>query len=121
MGSFDIAYDADEDVLEVSFDDGTDGEEWQTIALNDHIVIQTDEPITRLWGVTFHSFVKLLGVSETEFTALKEYDEDTVNAILRALSQPPASFFFDLTDPEALIARISGPSVESLVATDQEL
>jgi hypothetical protein len=114
MSSFDMQYDEDDDVLEVTFAD-YDEQFAHTLALNDHIFVFTDIGLGTVWGITFYSFSRLLGVSETEFTALKDLPDEKVDACLALLSAPPASHFFDLTIPHALIARIRTPTVEAMV------
>ena len=114
MGSFDMQYDGDEDVLEVTFAD-FDERFARTVPLNDHIFVFTDLMLGSVWGLTFYSFSRLLGVSETEFTALKDQNDEQIDSFLRLLSVPPAGHFFDITDPEALLARIRTPRVEELV------
>ncbi len=114
MPSLDLRYDEDEDVLEVTFAvfDETFA---RTLPLNDHIFVFTDLSLGTVWGLTFYSFARILGVSETEFTTLKDLPDDQVNVILGLLATPPASHFFDITDPDALIARVRGPSLEALI------
>src|SRR5262245_35949862 len=113
MATFDMAYDAEEDVLEVTFS-VFDEHFARTLSLNDHIFVFADLGLQAVWGLTFYSYARLLGVSETEFTALKELPEEQVDAILALLSRPPASHFFDLTDPGGLIARLRAPDVQTL-------
>jgi hypothetical protein len=117
MESFDITYDADEDFMEVTFalfDENLS----RTVALNDHIFLFTDLGLQALWGITFYSYHRLLGVSETDLTALKELPEPQVDAILALLTRPPASLFFDVTYPDSLIARINAPSIAALIGDD---
>jgi hypothetical protein len=40
--------------------------------------------------------------------------------VLNLLSIPPASLFFDLTDPEALIARVGAPKLDALVKLGED-
>ena len=114
MSSFDISYDADEDVLEVTFA-LYDEHVARTIPLNDNIFFFADLGLQAVWGISFYSFSKLLDVSETEFTALTELTEAQRNLVLRLLSREPASHFFDITYPEALLARVSAPNLRSLI------
>ena len=114
-----MQYNADEDFLEVTFE--TFDERFaRTLALNDHIFVFTDLTLAAVWGLTFYSFSRLLGVSETEFTALKDLTDDQVDGCLRLLSVPPASHFFELTDPAGLIARIRAPRLDALVFAPEE-
>jgi hypothetical protein len=117
MSSFEMAYDADEDVLEITFAH-YDENFARTITLNDHIFVFTDLGMQTVWGLTFYSYARLLGVSETDFTALREVTDAQAEQILRLLSVPPASLFFDLTDPERLIARVGAPKVQALIEYD---
>ena len=94
MASFEMRYDEEEDVLEVTFN-VFDEAFAHTVALNDHIFLFTDLGLQAVWGLTFYSFSRLLGVSETEFTALKELSDRRVDSILALLSNPPAACFFD--------------------------
>ena len=116
MPSFDISYEEDEDVLEVTFAlfDETFA---RTIPLNDHIFLFTDLGMGAVWGITLYSYSRLLGVSETELAALREMTEEQTNAILSLLARPPASHFFDVTDPGGLIARVRAPAVSALLNT----
>jgi hypothetical protein len=114
MGYLDLAYDPDEDVLEVTFS-VFDEQFARTVTLNDHIFLFTDLSTQKAWGLTFYSYRHLLGVSETEFTALKDLPQDQVGTVLAVLSQYPASEFFDLTDPDGLIARVLAPRLTSLL------
>ena len=115
MASFDMRYDEEDDVLEVTFA-VFDEQFSRTMPLNDHIFIFTDLGFGAVWGMTFYSFSRLLGVNETEFSALKELPVEEIEACLGLLTQPPASYFFDLNDPANLVARIRTPKVETLVA-----
>ncbi len=114
MPSFDISYEEDEDVLEVTFAvfDETFA---RTIPLNDHIFLFTDLSMGAVWGITLYSFSKLLGVSETELAALREMTEEQADTCLTLLATPPASHFFDVTDPVGLIARVRVPNLSALL------
>jgi hypothetical protein len=117
MGSFDITYDADEDFMEVTFavfDENLS----RTVSLNDHIFLFTDLGLQAVWGITFYSYRRLLGVSETDLTSLKELPEPQVEAILNLLRTPPASLFFNVTYPDSLLARVNAPSIDALIGDD---
>ena len=114
MSHLDLSYDSDEDVLEVTcalFDEHFA----RSIPLNDHIFLFTDLSLRTAWGLTFYSYRRLIGVSETELTALAGLPEEQASAVLAILSEYPASAFFDLTDPEGLIARVQVPRLEALL------
>jgi hypothetical protein len=117
MPSFDLTYDFDEDVLEVTFA-VFDENFSRSISLNDHIFLFTDLGLQTVWGITFYSYSRLLGVSETDLSGLRELEEQYSSAILSLLSTPPASHFFKVTDTEALIARINAPSLHALIENE---
>ena len=114
MRSFDLSYDAEDDFLEVTFA-VFDENMSRTVALNDHILLFTDLGLQAVWGITFYSYARLLGVSETDMTALRPLPQAQIDSILSLLSKPPARLFFDVTDPEGLIARIEAPSIHRLL------
>jgi DnaJ-domain-containing protein 1 len=118
MGSFDLSYDAEEDVLKITFAP-CDARSTRAVALNDNILLLADPDLRSVRGLTFYSYARLLDVSETEFTALREMSEDQAEAALALLSVPPASRFFDLTDPPGLIARVLSPGLETLVGEEE--
>jgi hypothetical protein len=66
MATFEMTYDEVEDVLEVTFA-AFDERFSRTVALNDHIFLFTDLSFQTVWGLTFYSYSRLLGVSETDF------------------------------------------------------
>jgi hypothetical protein len=118
MTSFRLAYDAAEDVLVASFGEESDAES-RHVPLNDHIDLWADVERTTVHALAFRAYSRLLGVSETYFSALREADDETVSATLRLVAEPPASRFFDLTDPEGLIARVLSPRIEELFQSDE--
>ena len=114
MSSFDISYDDEEDMLEVTF--GMPDESLsRTVPLNDNILIHTDLTLRILWGFSFFSYSKLLGVSETEFTSLTSLTESQQNLVIGLLITEPGSYFFDVTYPDSLIARLKTPNLQSLI------
>jgi hypothetical protein len=117
MPSFEIAYDAEEDSLEATFD-AQEEVFSRTIPLNDHIVLYTDQNVDRAWGLAFFSYSRLLLVSETQFTAIQEWPEEDRLQVLRLLSNEPAGLFFDITDPEALIARVRAPRLSAIIGRE---
>lgn len=114
MSWFELIYTAEDDVLEVSFRP-FEQRFAQTVGLNDHIFLFTDPDLTGVWGLTFYAYSQLLGVSETEFTGLRELPSAEVEAILGLLAVPPTAHFFHLTDPAGLIARVLAPGLQELV------
>lgn len=115
MPAFDLSYDEEEDVLEVTF--GLfDERASRPIVLNDHIVLMTDLTRRTVWGITFYGYAHLLAVSETELSGLKEAADADAEALLRLLTMPPASAFFDVTRPHERIARVLAPRLLDLFA-----
>lgn len=114
MGWFELIYTSEDDVLKVSFQP-FERRFARTIGLNDHIFLFTDPDLTGVWGLTFYAYSQLLGVSETEFTGLRELPDTEAEAILKLLAVPPSSHFFHVTDPDGLIARILAPGLQELV------
>ena len=114
MPSFEMSYEEEEDVLEITFEH-YDETFARTIPLNDHIFLFTDLAMAAVWGMTLYSYSRLLGVSETELSSLREIPEAQTDAILTLLAKPPASHFFDITDPAGLIARIKAPGIQALI------
>jgi hypothetical protein len=116
MTSLALDYDADHDWLEISFDrhDGLTRE----FRLNDHITVTTDVTMSRATRVSFSEYVRMLLASETEFTNLKDEEPHIVEDVLYLISTPPLSRLLDLTDPEALVARVLAPSISELADDD---
>lgn len=113
MISLALDYDADTDWLGISFGrhDGLTRE----FALNDHITIVTDVTLSKVVSLAFSEYVRMLLVSETEFTNLRDEDPEVVQDLLHLLSVPPASRLLDLTDPEMLIARVCAPPLDTIM------
>ena len=114
MPSFEMSYEYEDDVLEITFEP-YDETFARTIPLNDHIFLFTDLSMAAVWGMTLYSYSKLLGVSETELSSLREIPDNQVDSILTLLMKPPASHFFDVTDSAGLIARVKAPGIGSIL------
>ena len=117
MPSFDLTYDSEDDVLEVTFA-VYDENIARTVPLNDNILIFSDMALQSVWALSFYSFSKLLDVSETEFSAIRDLTEVQQALVLGLLSREPASLFFDITYPDVLVARIRAPGLQQLIRTD---
>ncbi len=115
MPSFDMRYDEEEDFLEVTFE-VFDERFARSFPLNDHIFVHTDLGFSAVWGLTFYSYGRLLGVSETELTGLQELADEQIDRVLALLGKPPARHFFDVTDPQSLVARVRAPNLYDLVS-----
>ena len=114
MPSFEMIYEEDEDVLEATFA-FFDEHFARAIALNDAIVLHTDSNVTATYGVTFYSYTRLLGVSETHLDGLRPLPEVDARRVLSLLALPPASFFLEVIDPGDLRARVKAPNLHDLL------
>ena len=76
MPSFEMSYEYEDDVLEITFEP-YDETFARTIPLNDHIFLFTDLSMAAVWGMTLYSYSKLLGVSETELSSLREIPDNS--------------------------------------------
>jgi hypothetical protein len=114
MPSFEMIFEEEEDVLEVTFE--TFDETFsRTVALNDNIVIYTDLGLVNAWGITFYDYAQLLQVSETELGALESLEEANKAKILALLSRAPISHFLRIVDSNLLLAQVKAPSLEALI------
>jgi len=114
MSSFELIYEADEDVLEVTFD-VVDESFSRAITLNQEIVIHTDSQIANAWGLTFYSYARLLQVTETHLHELVPLDESNRNRILSIIARPPISLFLELLDTDDLRALVKAPRISDLI------
>jgi hypothetical protein len=114
MPSFEIIYEEDEDVLEATF---AYFDEYfaRTVPLNEAIVLHTDTNLNTTYGITFDSYTRLLGVSETHMDGLRPLSEVDARRILSLLSQPPARYFLEVIDPGDLRARVKAPDLSDLL------
>jgi len=114
MASFEMIYDEDEDVLEVTF--ATFDESFaRTILLNDKIVIHTDLDLTTAWGVSFYSYARLLEVSETHLDGLRPLQDTDIARVLTLIHSYPLSLFMEPVDPGDLRARVKAPGLRELL------
>jgi hypothetical protein len=114
MSGFDLSYDSDDDVLEVTFEI-FDEQFSRTVTLNDNILLFTDLSGRAVWGLTLYDYARLLRVGETVFTALGDLSDEQIEDILALIVEPPVALFLELTDSEALLARVLSPNLGSLI------
>ena len=111
MPSFELIYEQDEDVLEVTFE--TFDEHFaRSISLNDMILIHTDLSMSAAWGLTFYQYEKLLQVGETHLDGLRPVPEADSRRLLNLLSGPPVSYFLELLDAGDLRALVKAPHLQ---------
>ena len=114
MASFELIYEEDEDVLEVTFA-AFDEHFARAIALNDNIVLHTDTSLTSAWGLTFYSYAELLQVSETHLDGLRPLDGQALQRILRILAAPPISYFLQMLAIGDVRALVKAPNLAQLL------
>ena len=114
MPSFEISYDADEDILDVQFGEIFDPSV-KTISLNENIVIVTDIALTHVYQITFFGFQKLVEVSETEFSALADLTQQQAGLVIMLIASGECSSFFPFTKPEGWLARVQYPRFNHLI------
>ncbi len=114
MPSFEMIYDTEEDVLEVTFEDFEETFS-RTIALNDCILLYTDLNFQSAWGLSFYGYGTLLQVNETVLDDLNSLSEPNRLRILQLLAQPPVSHFLEVRDREEGVAVIKSPNLEVLL------
>lgn len=114
VASFELAYDEDEDVLEVTFE-AFDEHFARTIVLNDNIVLYTDTAFTSAWGLSFYSYGQLLQVSETHLDGLGALEEADALRLRRVLGRPPISLFLQLLDATGYRALVKAPGLHPLL------
>jgi len=114
MASFELIFEADEDVLEVTFE-AFDESFARTISLNDKILLYTDLMFQNVWGLTFYDYSRLLQVSETHLDGLNSLEDADRNRLLALLAKPPASRFLNVFHPGELRALVQSPSLQELM------
>lgn len=115
MASFELIYEEEEDVLEVTFA-LFDEHFARAIALNDNLLLHTDSNVTTAWGLTLYSYGQLLQVSETHLDNLREFPEDGLRRVLRVIATPPVSYFLELLDPDGLRALVKAPNLQAMLS-----
>ncbi len=114
MASFELIYEADEDVLEATFA-VFDENFARTIPLNDNIILYTDTSLRVAWGLTLYSYGQLLQVSETHLDNLSGVPPEMAQQILNLLRRPPISAFLSLLDANGFRALVKAPSIKLIV------
>lgn len=115
MASFEMIYEAEEDVLEVTFE-AFDESFARVITLNNNLLLYTDLMFQTVWGLTFYSYGQLLQVSETHLDGLSLLPDADRLRLLALLSTPPASRFLKVFHPGELRALVLSPSLGDLLA-----
>lgn len=114
MASFELIYEEDEDVLEITF--VTFDEHFsRAVSLNDNVLLYTDMAMSLAWGLTFYNFQQILQVGETHLDGLRPLAEADSRRLLRVLAAPPVSLFLELCDPGDLRAAVKAPHLLDLM------
>ena len=114
MASFEIVYEQEEDVLEVTFE-VFDENFARAIALNDNIILHTDTDVKTAWGITFFSYARLLEVSETHLDNLREFEQKDVQRLLAVIDKQPICNFIEILDTTELRALVKAPPLYELL------
>ena len=114
MPSFEMLYDEEGDVLDVTFE--TFDENFaRTVMLNDNIIIYTDLSFSCAWGISFYSYARLLGVSETHLDGLRSLPESEARQILHLVQSFPLTYSLEALAPDELRARVKAPHLQDLL------
>ena len=97
MPSFEIIYEEEEDVLEVTFE-VFEEHFARALPLNDSILLHTDLNLSTVWGLTFYNYTQLLQISETHLTGMDQLPEAEWRKLLALLRRPPTSHFLEILD-----------------------
>jgi hypothetical protein len=114
MASFELIYEEDEDVLEVTFA-SFDEHFARAIPLNENIIVHTDTAVAVAWGITFYDYAKLLQVSETHLDGLHAFEEVDRQRLFRVIVMPPLCYFLQLLEPAELRALVKAPRLDDLL------
>lgn len=114
MPSFEILYDAEEDVLEVSFAVYEEAFS-RTIPLHDQIVLYTDLKIGQGWGLAIYGYNALLEEEAILLEGLHGFSEEHRDQILGVLQDLPIHLFVKIIDPKTYAAKVLSPSLAAVI------
>ena len=113
MKSIHFSYDAEGDILEVSFGLEKPGQ-CTGIELNDNVVVFADSDLFRATGLTLLSYSKLLLLPQINLDAFSSLPEDKSKRLLALLQTPPLSNFLQIVDEDQKFFRVLNPNVQEL-------
>ena len=113
MKSIHFSYDAEGDILEVSFALEKPGQR-SGIELNDHVVVFADSDMSSATGLTLLSYSRLLLLPRITLDVLSSLPEDTSKKLLTLLQTPPLSNFLQIVDEDQKLFRVLNPNVQEL-------
>ena len=113
MKSIHFSYDAEGDILEVSFALEKPGQR-TGIELNDNIVVFADSALSEATGLTLLSYSRLLLLPHVNLDALSSLSEDQSRKLLALLQTPPLSNILQVVDEDQKLCRVLNPNLQAL-------
>ncbi len=114
MSGFEMAYDSEEDVLEVTFE--TFDEHFaKTIPLGENVIIYTDLMLSSVWGLTLYKYVETIEDGEIEIDSLKKAEISGNGPYHALLKRQPISLFMELIEEKPGFARYLAPCLDELI------
>ena len=114
MSRFEIAYDSEEDVLEVTFE--TFDEHFaRTISFSENIVVYTDLMLSTVWGLTIYGYVESLEEGEFELDALKQANAGDRVKLVSLITRQPLSLFIEPPLEGSSGIRLKTPNLGELI------
>lgn len=113
MKSIYFSYDAEGDILEVSFALEKPGRR-TGIELNDNVVVFADSDLSSATGLTLLSYSRLLLLPHVNLDALSSLAEDQSRKLLALLQTLPLSNFLQIVDEDQKLFRVLNPNLQEL-------
>lgn len=114
MPSFDIRYDARDDVLEVAFCE--ESRHSRTFKLSANVLATVDDRMMVIENLVLYDYSRLLRVGEVELNGLDDLGETECDLLLTLLMTWPVTCFLALVPSETPLARVKSPNVQDLVS-----
>ncbi len=114
MPSFEILYDANEDVLEVSFAVYEEAFS-RTVPLHDQIVLYTDLQLAHGWGLAIYGYAELIEEGTVTLDGLRGFSEEHQAQLLDVIRDLPIRLFVEVKDPKTLLAVVHAPSLDAII------
>lgn len=114
MSRFEIAYDSEEDVLEVTFE-SFDEHFARTVSFSENIVVYTDLMLSSVWGVTIYGYVESLEEGEFELEALTNATPGDRGKLISLMTRQPLSLFIEPPIEGASGIRLKTPNLGELI------
>ena len=114
MNSIRLFYDAEGDILDIIFS-FSEPENRTGFELNENIVIFTDKEISRVLGMTFISYSRLLIQDSVKLDFLNHFPKEEQERLLKVISSFPVKHFLTVIIPLTNQVTIEGPSLKELI------